>query len=313
MTSENVKKQSKMGEHDKVDPEEKVSEKGTSRTLKEREGSGKEKGIASSLKKQKKRHTSGYGYVTLVMCGDGYVPGAAVLGHSLRLVKSRHPTIVMVTEDVSEDAKTVLRALYDYVVTVPYIQYESKELKTSTQRQKYDSWKCQSFTKWNCLNLNEYFTFSSTDTNANANANANIIANESKDKDKDKCKETSLNERHSNNIPPFEKVLFLDSDKIVLRNLDHLFDQVQCPAGTFRNPWSPPDQKRTNFVDYYPANLKQGDPIDPKSVYNGLFRNGFVAVGTGLSLSLLFKCTYTCTCTRTYIRIRIHISLLCYK
>lgn len=42
----------------------------------------------------------------------------------------------------------------------------------------------------------------------------------------------------------YEKTLFVDADKIVLSNLDHLFEEVAAPAGTFSSPWSQPFVER---------------------------------------------------------------------
>lgn len=44
-----------------------------------------------------------------------------------------------------------------------------------------------------------------------------------------KCQALSLIE--------YEKVLFMDCDMVVLKNIDHLFE-LNCPAATFSNPWS---------------------------------------------------------------------------
>lgn len=38
------------------------------------------------------------------------------------------------------------------------------------------------------------------------------------------------------NLTDYEKVLFVDADKIVLSNCDSLFD-LRAPAGTFSSPW----------------------------------------------------------------------------
>ena len=81
----------------------------------------------------------------------------------------------------------------------------------------------------------------------------------------------------------FRKLLFLDADKIVLKNIDHLFtdSSILCPAGTFSSPWTN-KRNATGLIDYYPKGIKQGDQIPAKSIHNALYKNGFVAVGTGL-------------------------------
>ena len=193
-----------------------------------------------------------YGYVTLVMKGDNYIPGALILAHSLKVVASAHSLIVMITEDVSPKARDALSLLYDYVVNVPYIEYKglTKEMKTDKQKEKYKEWASGSFTKWNLLNLNQF------------------MKSDKLDKSEDIT---------------FEKLLFLDSDKIVISNIDHLFtdETLQCPAGTFSSPWTN-KHSTSGLIDYYPKSIQHGEVVPADSIYDALYNNGFVAVGTGM-------------------------------
>eukprot|EP00485_Elphidium_margaritaceum_P014978 CAMPEP_0202726792 /NCGR_PEP_ID=MMETSP1385-20130828/184790_1 /ASSEMBLY_ACC=CAM_ASM_000861 /TAXON_ID=933848 /ORGANISM="Elphidium margaritaceum" /LENGTH=792 /DNA_ID=CAMNT_0049393019 /DNA_START=44 /DNA_END=2423 /DNA_ORIENTATION=+ len=192
--------------------------------------------------------TAKYGYVTLIMRGDAYIPGALILAHSLRLRGTQHALICMVTDDVSDRAQQALKLLYDYVVRVPYLSYECKRMKTDKQQEKYKDWSTASFTKWNILQLNALLSVE------------------------------------------FDRLLFLDADKIVLQNIDHLLTDrsLQCPAGTFSSPWTSNNnnnksgRNRNGLIDYYPSHLKHGDEIPAKCIYDALYQNGFVAVGTGM-------------------------------
>jgi len=182
------------------------------------------------------------------MKGDHYIPGALILAHSLRLVESTQPLLAMVTDDVSLRARDALRLLFDFVVEVPYVEYQGhcKRMKTEKQQEKYKEWASGSFTKWNILNLNELMKGSNV---------------------------------------RFRKLLFLDSDKIVLRNIDHLFTDraLRCPAGTFSSPWT--NRRCTNgLVDYYPDGIQHGDEVPATSIFDALYNSGFVAVGTGMLL-----------------------------
>eukprot|EP01084_Bolivina_argentea_P152144 265446_1 len=201
-----------------------------------------------SDEEEKEKGIKYYGFVTLIMRGDDYVPGALILAHSLRLVDTLHSLIVMVTNDVTERARQALHLLYDHVIEVPYVKYsgQCQRMKTDKQQEKYRQWASDSFTKWNILQLNHLL--------------------------------------ESN----FDKLLFLDSDKIVLQNIDHLFTdtQITCPAGTFSSPWTSHSNVNGNgLIDYYPHTLAHGDQIPAQSIYNALYKNGFVAVGT----CMLFK------------------------
>ena len=96
-----------------------------------------------------------YAWVTLVMLGDSYVPGALVTGHSLRTVKTRHATACMVTPDVSASAREALGHVFDEVLEVPYIEHRAKPLKSEKQQAMY-AWMDKSFTKWNCLGFAQW-------------------------------------------------------------------------------------------------------------------------------------------------------------
>lgn len=97
-----------------------------------------------------------YAYVTLVMRGDFYVPGAIVLGQSLMESGSTIDRVCMVTEDVSEHAVDILRLFYTHVEKVDYIKAKAKPLKTAKQNKKYSSWMGDSLTTYRCLGLERY-------------------------------------------------------------------------------------------------------------------------------------------------------------
>ncbi len=100
--------------------------------------------------------SSKYAYVTLVMLGDNYVPGAIVLGHSLRQVSPSIDRVVMVSE-VSEEAIIQLEKLW-IVQEVPLLTFKSKPFLITNPKQKkrYASWMNSSYTKWQSLNLTNY-------------------------------------------------------------------------------------------------------------------------------------------------------------
>jgi endonuclease IV len=95
-----------------------------------------------------------YAYVFLVMKGDSYVPGALVAGYSLRLTKTPHDIVCMVTPDVTERKK--LGEVFTRVVEIPYLEINAAPLRTAKQQEMYKSWMAQSPTKWQALSLVEY-------------------------------------------------------------------------------------------------------------------------------------------------------------
>jgi len=158
---------------------------------------------ASDVDSKANKDAPRYGYITLVMKGDAYVPGAVVVAHSLWLTGTKHDLLCMVTADVSEHARAQLRVVFTKVIEVPVIQFKCKRMRTAKQQQLYDSWIDVSFTKWNMLSLLDY-----------------------------------------------KKLLFVDSDVVVLRNVDELFE-LSAPAGTFSSPWAAPyaGRKGSTWID----------------------------------------------------------------
>jgi lipopolysaccharide biosynthesis glycosyltransferase len=95
-------------------------------------------------------------FVTLFMKNPHYVYGVLVMGHSLRLTKTKHQITCMVTEDLYDDYHEVLETIYDKVFKIPYIRHTGNPLISKRQETMYGAWKNESFTKWQCLNLTDY-------------------------------------------------------------------------------------------------------------------------------------------------------------
>jgi hypothetical protein len=95
-------------------------------------------------------------YVTLVMKGDYYVPGAIVLAQSLRETKTLADIACMVTNDVSEERIQILGLFFDRVFRVEYIRAECKPMTNEMQKLKYGSWMGESLTTFRCLGLGLY-------------------------------------------------------------------------------------------------------------------------------------------------------------
>ncbi len=172
-------------------------------------------------------------YVTLVMCGTKYIPGALMLGYSLRQARTIYDRVCMVTNDVPETDRLLLKQEFDHVILIDYLQYPCQPLKTNKQQEMYGSWIDKSFTKWVCLSLKQY-----------------------------------------------NKILFIDADVIVLRNMDHLFC-LHAPAATFSSPWSKEYVRRKEYGLANPyQNIHHGEQVPLQSIDYG-FKSGhsFVAIG----------------------------------
>ena len=175
-----------------------------------------------------------YAYVCLVMKGDYYIKGAIVMAHSIRLSGSLNDIVCMVTPEVSEYGRRNLGTVFDYVVDVPYLEFETKRLMSKKIEKRYGDWKSVAYTKWNVLNMTQY-----------------------------------------------KKVMFMDADVIVTKNIDELFD-LRTPAATFSLPQAKP-YKKSGVVNHY-NKYGHGHQIHPDDVTNGL-EYGFVGIGTTIVLT----------------------------
>lgn len=199
-----------------------------------------------------------YAIVTLLMRGDAYLPGALVLGHSLRKhctmrnspqtatpESHLYDTVCMVTKDaitteskekvpgVSQAAIDKLKRVYDVVLPVEYMRFATRVMRTEGQQRAYGSMLKDLYTKWQILSLREY-----------------------------------------------QKVLFIDADALVVSDISDLFN-VEAPAAAFTHSGS--TLRRWRVGTPYPYNdVKHGEIIDdtPDSMFlrNGL-QYGTVAPG----------------------------------
>ena len=65
-----------------------------------------------------------YAYVTFLMGGDGYLPGALVLAYSLKM-QTEYDCVCLVTKDVSHRARHALGLVYDYVIPINELRIKS--------------------------------------------------------------------------------------------------------------------------------------------------------------------------------------------
>ncbi len=181
--------------------------------------------------------TTRFAWVYLLMLGDDYVKGLLPACYSMKkLAKTNYDCVCMITNDVSEEAKTLLLTIFDRLVDVEYLTINCKPMKIEKQRVLYNSWINKSCTKWNCLLMTEY-----------------------------------------------EKVIFMDADTIIIKNMDHLFE-LNSPAGTFSTPWSEQYTKRKGIYDPY-KEYNHGDVISFEIVNKGLNSSSFVVIATTILLT----------------------------
>jgi alpha-N-acetylglucosamine transferase len=97
-----------------------------------------------------------FAYVTLVMKGDSYIPGALVLASSLRRTGNKADIICMVTPDVSEAAQSVLKLVYDEVLPVGYVYVSAFNVNFGKMQEYYHDMQHVILTKFNCFLLTKY-------------------------------------------------------------------------------------------------------------------------------------------------------------
>lgn len=101
-------------------------------------------------------HRPRYAYFTLVMCGDEYAIGAAVLGWSLRKQGVEHELVVMVTPDVTVKARKLLMKIYDRVERIKYTNSVAQSILRGGKYRQEMSWMKYCLTKANMLKFLEY-------------------------------------------------------------------------------------------------------------------------------------------------------------
>lgn len=93
-----------------------------------------------------------YAYVTLIMLGDNYIPGAIVLSYSIKRLNSQADLVVLVSPDVSDDGKLLLSTFFDRVIVVDLIYVPNWR----TKKQKHRLYLNYVFTKFHLFNLTQY-------------------------------------------------------------------------------------------------------------------------------------------------------------
>lgn len=182
-----------------------------------------------------------YCYVTLLFSPKGkcdYLEGVLLTGLGLRKQQVKYPLKCLVTPDVSEENRKIILEVWDEIIEVPYISpVESSGILMSK----------------NYFNP-KYFE--------NNNPWLKVY--------------TKLHIFNSE-ILPYDKVLFVDSDLIPLKDFDNIFENYDTPAGwlelVFRNPnntyritWGKHFLKDNQIIPEILTNIE----ISPQTVNAGL-------------------------------------------
>lgn len=127
-----------------------------------------------------------FAWVALLHYDTAYFLGAIMLAFSLKKVKTKYDTVIMVTNDVPEQQIHALKKIYTRVIPIEYINIDKKLIKNYEESRFKDV-----FTKLQCLKLTEY-----------------------------------------------EKIIMIDIDILVTKNMDHLFE-LNPPAAAIRSKMIP--------------------------------------------------------------------------
>lgn len=95
---------------------------------------------------------------TLIFGGDSYIPGALLLGSSIRKSNSHNANMIilgiMITKDISEEGRNLLKNVYDVIKEVDYI-----EVSPDLISHRYENVRkiyAKTLTKLRCLEFTEY-------------------------------------------------------------------------------------------------------------------------------------------------------------
>lgn len=153
-----------------------------------------------------------YAYCALLYGNSEYFLGAMLLGFSLQKVNTKADVVIMVTNDVPEKQRKLLKK-YFKVVPVDFIKMDVSNLADKDNRFEHV------FTKLRALEFVQY-----------------------------------------------SKVMLIDIDMFVLKNMDHLFE-LNAPAASSRS-----------------IELEHGAKIDPKSIYIDNTKRVVGSINAGLML-----------------------------
>ncbi len=92
-------------------------------------------------------------YVWLLMLGDRYVPGVITSAYSIKRFNPDADLVVMVTNDVSAEARSTLLKHVTHLFEIPYLYYPGRFRMGRIVKSRYNKWIEKSFTKWNILAL----------------------------------------------------------------------------------------------------------------------------------------------------------------
>lgn len=98
-----------------------------------------------------------HAFVTWVIMGDEYVTGALILAQSIKNAGSKASLVILVSSDVSKEARTLLASVFDQIVEVPVIDVKVPQKKKNDKN--YDSkipLYSKAFTKIHALNLTKF-------------------------------------------------------------------------------------------------------------------------------------------------------------
>lgn len=91
-----------------------------------------------------------YAYVSLLMGNNIYFIGALIFGYSLKQV-TNYDIVIMVTPDVPDAQKNILREVYDVVLEIDYVEIDKGLIKDYDHNRFKDI-----FTKLQCFKLTQY-------------------------------------------------------------------------------------------------------------------------------------------------------------
>lgn len=104
--------------------------------------------LVKQLNKRREDGSRRYAFVTFLMMNDHFLPGILMQGNMLRKGNYDVDLVCLVTENISESAKVLIRRIYDYVVDVEEVYIHHKRRQKRQDRPYL-------FTRFHALRLGE--------------------------------------------------------------------------------------------------------------------------------------------------------------
>lgn len=192
-------------------------------------------------------------YITL-LGNNSYLQGVLLLNYSLKQVKSKYPLLVLVTQNINTATKDILSFLDIPYKEIPSIDFTELIKINQERKQLYIKQGKKVRDTWSFAGLNKFQIF---------------------------------------NQIQYDKIIYLDCDIMVLKNIDHLFNELNISVTNQRENWNYPlENFNSGFIIFEPSQQIYQDLlklIKDRNILNNEYFKQFSYFGDQILLNYYFR------------------------